>query len=326
MRELKAALIGCGNIARRHVQHLNQEQVVPGMWIAAFVDVDIARAEALCTQAQGEFATNDLTQVLKRPDIEWVLIATPFPTHVPLCKVAAEHGKHIFVEKPLGQSLTECLDLARILKKRDLVFLTGYCYRFHPAYTSVKEEIPVPSMSWTHVMGKKETPGIEYLYHNLSHALDLICWLHGTEPSQVFAQAASATGTTRPLSACDRWIISLRFANGSIASIGVGGDAETTFLPKWYFKICGPNGHTAEVVNHQHVHVRPKAHKDQREMNYFAGHVEEMKDFAEAIRQGKSLRVSLKEAVRANYLLELVQQSADANTPVQYDQTLLAEV
>jgi len=319
---LRAALVGCGGIARRHVKNICVDKSVPGLDIVAFMDIDPQKARDLSRFAGGGDARGSIDDVLTDDRIDCVLIATDYPSHVTLCQKALSSGKHVFSEKPLGRNLKECLSLREVLGNNPgLTLLVGYCYRYHPVYLAVNQGIPSPSMTYAHVMGKKETPGIEYLYHNLCHTVDLICWLHGTDPVGVYAQAVSSCDRERPGDSLllDRWIVNLKFENDSVACVGIGGEAEGGYLPKWYYKVTGRAGVTAEVVNNQDVYFRPDENRNLRNVDYFAGHVDEMKSFAAAIAGGPALPVTFRDALRANYIIELAQQSAREGASVPFD-------
>ena len=60
----------------------------------------------------------DYQQLLERPDIEAVVIATPTNTHADLVRAAAAAGKHIFCEKPLSSSLAECDKAIQVVRKK----------------------------------------------------------------------------------------------------------------------------------------------------------------------------------------------------------------
>lgn len=71
-----------------------------------------------------------------RPDV--AVIATPTSTHVPLALEAATHGCHLFIEKPLGNSLESTTKLLDEVRRRGLVTLVGCNMRFHPGIMAVK--------------------------------------------------------------------------------------------------------------------------------------------------------------------------------------------
>jgi predicted dehydrogenase len=107
--------------------------------------------------------------------------------------------------------------------------------------------------------------------------------------------------------------------------VGIGGDAAGGYLPKWYFKVCGAPTVTAEVINNTDVYFAPDAKHNLKGTDYFEGHVEEMKAFLRAARGGENLPVTLSDALRANYILELVKSSVESGTSVDFDKSILPE-
>ena len=67
-----------------------------------------------------------------------VLICTPTSSHLPLAREAAEHGCHIFIEKPLAAGRAGVDWLCEAIRQRGLVSLVGCNMRFHPGLKQVK--------------------------------------------------------------------------------------------------------------------------------------------------------------------------------------------
>ena len=80
-----------------------------------------------------------LTDVLKRDDIQGVVIATPAETHFYLAREALLAGKHVYVEKPLVLNESEGRELIDIAKKRRRVLMVGHLLQYHPAFIKLKE-------------------------------------------------------------------------------------------------------------------------------------------------------------------------------------------
>ena len=66
-----------------------------------------------------KFSTN-LNSILSDNNIDAVVIATPISTHYALIKKSLESGKHVFVEKPMAQTVTQINNLIKIAKKKEL--------------------------------------------------------------------------------------------------------------------------------------------------------------------------------------------------------------
>ena len=80
-----------------------------------------------------------LTDVLKRDDIQGVVIATPAETHFLLASEALLAGKHVYVEKPLVLNEFEGRELIEIAEKRGRVLMVGHLLQYHPAFIKLKE-------------------------------------------------------------------------------------------------------------------------------------------------------------------------------------------
>ncbi len=82
--------------------------------------------------------TEDALAAIENRDIHAVDIATPTDTHMQYTLFAAEHGKHIFCEKPLASSLSDARLMLEAAQKAGVVHQMGFNYRFAPAVTLLK--------------------------------------------------------------------------------------------------------------------------------------------------------------------------------------------
>ena len=131
---LRFLIIGCGSIGKRHISNLialNAGKIV------AF-DVRADRRREVESQLSVEAVDNLEDAWGQGPDV--ALITTPTSLHVPLALQAAEHGCHLFIEKPLSDRLDNGLDqLLAVVQQQGLVTLVGCNMRFHPGPALVKE-------------------------------------------------------------------------------------------------------------------------------------------------------------------------------------------
>jgi predicted dehydrogenase len=123
-RPLKIGIIGAGGAAR--TIHIPGFQRCPGVEIAALCDPAVPSA---CTRFE---------DLLARPDIDAVVIATPNYLHREITLAAISRGKHVLCEKPLALNLAEAREMLRAAEKAGVVHMTAFTYRFTPALQYMK--------------------------------------------------------------------------------------------------------------------------------------------------------------------------------------------
>jgi predicted dehydrogenase len=277
---LGVACIGCGGIARK--QHLKNLVSIPRYRLIATVDVVEERARGCAQEFGASFHAPRMEEVLDREEIGAVLICTPPESHVPLATQAARAGKHVFLEKPMGMTGEECEELERAVGEAGIKLMVGFCYRFNPAVELARQVVAEPAFSLAHVMSGTEGSQFSYIFHNLCHAADLLCWWHGAEPSRITA-GGSGRGKREP-AGVDRLAAVIEFENGTAAVIVVGGGSATLSLPKWLYKVCGGEGVNCEVWNYQYARFFPDSGLNAGgEEWYHKGHRKELELFAEAV-------------------------------------------
>ena len=101
----KLGLIGCGSIAQ--AVHLNILAQLPGVELVALAEPDPQRQASAKRRAPSAQAYADYRALLERSDIDGVVICLPSALHAEEAIAALAHGKHVYLEKPIGVSLLE---------------------------------------------------------------------------------------------------------------------------------------------------------------------------------------------------------------------------
>lgn len=134
-------IIGVGGIANN--VHITQLLTLPDAKIVAVCDTDpaaLARAKERLSLSDEHLFSN-YKDLIDLPEIDAVEICTPNYMHVEMARYALSKGKSVNVEKPLGISLEECLDLKDCAKDKDAVAMMSMSYRFMPAVRYAKSII-----------------------------------------------------------------------------------------------------------------------------------------------------------------------------------------
>ncbi len=123
--------IGCGLIGEIHAKCLLELGVRPTL----FADVELTRAKNLASICSARH-TNDPIEAIRDSDIDAVYICTYHDTHAPFAIEAAQHGKHIFLEKPMALTEKDCRAIVDAVQKTGMLCMTGF--KLH--YYSLAEE------------------------------------------------------------------------------------------------------------------------------------------------------------------------------------------
>ena len=240
---VRVAVIGAGRIGRRHAQVLAFQ--IPECELVVVADAAEAAARAGAEGARVPRWTTDTDAILADPSIDAIVIASSTETHAPLIAAAAESGKHAFCEKPIALDL-ETTDAALDAVERGGTRLqVGFQRRFDKGYRAAKEAIETGQVGRIEMirdaMRDPAPAPREYLatsgglYRDMTiHNFDCVRWLMGAEPVEIFTMAAALVDPVfEELRDVDTSVVSIRFANGALASIensrrsGFGYDVRT---------------------------------------------------------------------------------------------------
>ena len=161
-------------------------------------DPDEAARESIRSRFPGIRVTDDLDELLADDDLDAVALATPVPTHAALATRVLTAGKHCFVEKPLGQSVSEAQQAVRAATESGRILMVGHLLEYHPAVRKLKE------LSDSGALGEQ----IYYIYGNRlnlgklradenalwslgAHDVSVVLYLAGEEPWEAVAQGES---------------------------------------------------------------------------------------------------------------------------------------
>lgn len=126
----RIAVVGCGAWGRNLIRTCAELNV-----LGAVIDTDAAAAQR--EAAAWGVPALPLAQALDDARLDAMIIAAPAPEHAALCRLALDHGKDVFVEKPLASDLAEAQALAGHVARSDRVFMIGHLLRHHPAFEAL---------------------------------------------------------------------------------------------------------------------------------------------------------------------------------------------
>jgi predicted dehydrogenase len=230
---VRICMIGAGRVGKLHSGTLKRH--VPGGDVVALVD---PWAEVRNTTGN-EFGIDrrhaSLEEALDKTDFDAVVITTPTPTHRDLAVLAAEHGKHIFLEKPMALTLVECDEIIAAVERNGVVLQMGFMRRFDPDFAAAWERIqggeigePMMIKSLTHGPGLPPPWATDLKTSNgnlaevNSHDLDSVRWLVGSDPLRMYVEVANFKGAERGVTSehyYDNMFATVKFESGALGNI-----------------------------------------------------------------------------------------------------------
>jgi predicted dehydrogenase/nucleoside-diphosphate-sugar epimerase len=127
-KKLRVAIIGAGYVSAYHIAALRRLDFVE---IVGLCDLDLDAARALAARFAVEFVTTNPAELLSRP-LDAVYVLTPPSSHCALTLQALDAGCHVFVEKPMAESVTECDTMIKRAREKNLVLSVDHSDHFDP--------------------------------------------------------------------------------------------------------------------------------------------------------------------------------------------------
>ena len=214
-----AAVIGLGRWGPNHVRNMNE---VPGCRVVAVADPVAAAVE----RVRRKFAVDgyaDFRELLKRKDIQLVVVSTPTATHFEVVKAALESGKHVLCEKPLTASSAHSWELSALARKLGLQLMVGHIFLFNPGIRYLADAIQKQVAGRIYYLNAVRTNlgpfrhDVNAAWDLASHDIYIMNYLLGQRPLSV-----SATGARYLRSAVEDIVfLTLKFPDGVIGHVHV---------------------------------------------------------------------------------------------------------
>jgi len=132
------ALIGCGFFAQNH---LHAWASLPDVEIVAVCDRNAAKAESARTAFGAGRAYTDAAEMMAAETLDFVDIATTMQTHRALVELAASHGVHVIVQKPLAPSIEDCRAIVETCARAGLRLMVHENFRFQSPILAARKAL-----------------------------------------------------------------------------------------------------------------------------------------------------------------------------------------
>jgi predicted dehydrogenase len=137
-RGVGLAVIGCGTTGRIRARLAREN---PGVHWLGVCDLKDDLAAALAADTRADYLTTDFRELIRRPEVTAVIVATDENAHVEPVLAALEHGHSLLIEKPLATDPVESERMLGIITESGADALVGYTQRFRRRFLAARQRI-----------------------------------------------------------------------------------------------------------------------------------------------------------------------------------------
>lgn len=297
-KKLNVGFIGAGSFA--------QSYLIPNVKsFGASLDT-VVTSKGITSKNVGEkFGFNicsaDSKDVIGKPEINTVFIATPHSSHADLVIESLKEEKNVFVEKPLAISEEELHKVIKAKASNNLPLMVGFNRRFAPVCAEIKKEFGntgepfvinirvnagfIPKDHWTQI----PEIGGGRIIGEMCHFIDLMQFFTNSDPVKIYADCIQTNNDK--MKADDNIAIVIKFKNGSVGNLIYVANGDKS-LPKEHIEIfsAGKTG----VINDFQNGILFSNNKSKILKFSGKGHKQEIYSFLNALKNGEDAPISFR--------------------------------
>jgi predicted dehydrogenase len=207
---LKVGIFGVGHLGKFHV---NNWREIEGVELAGFYDPSDENAH----YANEQYKLKRFTNINKLIDCcDAVDIVAPTTLHYELCKAAILKSKHVFVEKPLANTMDEAREIVKLAKEANIKLQVGHVERFNPAFLALDKFEMAPMFIEVHRLAQFNPRGtdVSVILDLMIHDIDIILKLVKSNVKSISANGVSVMSETPDIAN-----VRIEFDNGCVANL-----------------------------------------------------------------------------------------------------------
>ena len=210
MTKLKIGVLGAGHLGRFHIQ---QSKEIESLELVGIYDPDEEKRES----AAKEFNTKGFASMDELIDsVDIVDVVTPTLSHYECASQALRKFKHVFIEKPITNTIEEARELQKLVQEAKVKVQVGHVERFNPAFVAARSYIKDPQFIETHRLAEFNPRGtdVSVVLDLMIHDIDIILSVVDCPVKKISASGVSVISDTPDIANAR-----LEFVNGSVANV-----------------------------------------------------------------------------------------------------------
>ncbi|TDE05485.1 Gfo/Idh/MocA family protein [Flavobacterium hiemivividum] len=207
---LKIGVLGAGHLGKIHLRLLQQSEKYE---LVGFYDPNQENAEKISKEfGYKHFST--IATLIHAVDV--IDIVTPTLSHYKCAKVAIKSGKHVFIEKPISNTIEEAEEIIALANEYNVKGQVGHVERFNPAFIATKNMIDKPMFIETHRLAEFNPRGtdVPVVLDLMIHDIDVILSVVQSKVKKISASGVSVISDTPDIANAR-----IEFENGCVANL-----------------------------------------------------------------------------------------------------------
>ncbi len=183
------------------IKHLEALQKIPDVRVVSLAGGNQQQTEEVAKKFAIPHWTGNLAESLAQPGVEAAILATPTQMHAEQAVQCMRAGKHVQVEIPMADSVSDAERVAKTQKETGLIAMAGHTRRFNPSHQWIHKRIEAGELKVLQMdvqtyffrrtnmnaLGKPRSWTDHLLWHHACHTVDLFSYQTGQTPSHAYA-------------------------------------------------------------------------------------------------------------------------------------------
>jgi predicted dehydrogenase len=249
------AIIGAGRVGLFRGEVAARHPAVEWIGIA---EINPERGKTVAEKVGADFVTTDYRELLRRPEVTAVIVATDEHLHVEPVLAAVERGLPMLIEKPLATDLDESARVLRAIEAAGIDAVVGYTQRFRRKWLSAKEKVRTGALGDVTLVTSRafmnrlvaidnykrtdDPSTISPMVISGTHALDIVMWyMEAKTPVEVYARSVDKV-LGPEYGGIDATAGMIMFSDGSVYHLNISWALPVTWPGAVYSLEVGING------------------------------------------------------------------------------------
>jgi len=314
---IKVALAGAGAFG---IKHLDGIQNIPDVEVVSLISRDLAKTQEVADKYGIPHVTTKLEDSLAIKEVDAVILCTPTQMHASQSIACMEAGKHVQVEIPLCDILSEGQAVVNLQKQTGLVAMCGHTRRFNPSHQYVHKKIKAGEFNIQQMdvqtyffrrtnmnaLGQPRSWTDHLLWHHAAHTVDLFAYQAG---SPIVKANAIQGPIHKDLGIAMDMSIQLKAANGAICTLSLSFNNDGPLGT--FFRYIGDTA--TYLARYDDLYTGKDEQIDVSQVDVSMNGIElQDREFFAAIREGREPNASVAQVLPCYQVLHDLEQQLNA--------------